>query len=77
VIRRQDYTAERAARRIRRILGHPRFAARAAEIGAQLQKENGLARACDALEAMGRHAEPREQRSITQKRNRSGPQAVQ
>jgi rhamnosyltransferase subunit B len=67
VIRRQDYTAERAARRIRRILGHPRFAARAAEIGTQLQRENGLARACDALEAMARHAEPRDQRSITQK----------
>ena len=54
VIRRQDYTAERAARRIRRILGHPRFARRAAEVGAQLQQENGLALACDALERLGR-----------------------
>jgi UDP:flavonoid glycosyltransferase YjiC (YdhE family) len=53
VIRRQDYTAERAARRIRRILGHVRFARRAAEVGEQLRRENGLARACDALETLG------------------------
>jgi UDP:flavonoid glycosyltransferase YjiC (YdhE family) len=57
VIRRQDYTAERAARRIRRILGHPRFAERAAEVGKQLRREDGLARTCDALERLGR--EPR------------------
>jgi UDP:flavonoid glycosyltransferase YjiC (YdhE family) len=53
VIRRQDYTAERAARRIRRMLGNPRFAERAAEVGEQLHRENGLARACDALEELG------------------------
>jgi rhamnosyltransferase subunit B len=67
VIRRQDYTAERAARRIRRILGHPRFAARAAEVGAQLRSENGLAHACDALESVDRQAAPREQHSNTEK----------
>ncbi|HEY3989376.1 MAG TPA: glycosyltransferase [Acidobacteriaceae bacterium] len=54
VIRRQYYTAERAARRIRRILGHPRFAARAAEVGEQLRREDGLTHACDALEWLGR-----------------------
>ena len=54
VIRRPDYTAERAARRIRRILGHPRFARRAAEVGEQLRQENGLAHVCDALETLGR-----------------------
>ncbi|MGA9718543.1 MAG: glycosyltransferase [Acidobacteriaceae bacterium] len=54
VIRRQDYTAERAARRIRRLLGHPRFAERAAEVGERLRGENGLARTCDALETLGR-----------------------
>lgn len=53
VIRREDYTAERATRRIRRMLNHTRFAARAAEIGAQVRQENGLARACDALETLG------------------------
>ncbi len=53
VIRRQDYTAERAARRIRRMLGQPRFAERAAVVGEQLRHEDGLARACDALEALG------------------------
>jgi UDP:flavonoid glycosyltransferase YjiC (YdhE family) len=52
VIRREDYTAERAARRIRRMLEHPRFAARAAQIGAQVRQENGLQRACDALETL-------------------------
>jgi rhamnosyltransferase subunit B len=50
VIRRTDYTAERAARRIRRMLGHPRFARRAAEVAEQLRQEDGLGRACDALE---------------------------
>lgn len=50
VIRRQDYTGERAARRIRRMLGHPRFAERAAQVGELLRQENGLGRACEALE---------------------------
>jgi UDP:flavonoid glycosyltransferase YjiC (YdhE family) len=59
VIRRQDYTAERAARRIRRMLGHPRFAERAAAVSEQLRGEDGLARACDALEALGRDAQVR------------------
>jgi UDP:flavonoid glycosyltransferase YjiC (YdhE family) len=54
VIRRPDYTAERAARRIRRILRHARFATRAAEVGEQLRRENGLAHACDALETLAR-----------------------
>jgi UDP:flavonoid glycosyltransferase YjiC (YdhE family) len=53
VIRRPEYTAERAARRIRRILGHARFAERAAEVGEQMRRENGLAHACDALESLG------------------------
>ena len=53
VIRRQDYTAERVARRIRRMLEHPRFAERAAAVGEQLRHEDGLTRACDALEALG------------------------
>src|SRR5882757_1256816 len=54
VIRRQEYTAERAARRIRRILGHRRFAERASSVGEQLRRENGLERACDALELLAR-----------------------
>jgi rhamnosyltransferase subunit B len=54
VIRRENYTAERAARRIRRILGHPRFAERAAEVGEEMRRENGLARVCDALETLTR-----------------------
>jgi UDP:flavonoid glycosyltransferase YjiC (YdhE family) len=55
VIRRENYTAERAARRIRRILGHPRFAERAAEVGEEMRRENGLAHVCDALETLTRH----------------------
>ena len=54
VIRRQDYTAERAARRIRRMLDEPRYAERAAEVGVALAQENGLKQACDALEALGK-----------------------
>jgi rhamnosyltransferase subunit B len=54
VIRRENYTAERAARRIRRILGHPRFAERAAEVGEEMRRENGLAHVCDALETLVR-----------------------
>jgi rhamnosyltransferase subunit B len=54
VIRRQDYTADCAARRILRILGHARFAKRAALVGEQLRRENGLAHACDALETLTR-----------------------
>jgi rhamnosyltransferase subunit B len=54
VIRRENYTAERAARRIRRILGHPRFAERAAEVGEEMRRENGLAHVCDALEPLAR-----------------------
>jgi rhamnosyltransferase subunit B len=57
VIRREDYTAERAARRMQRILGHRRFAERAAEVGEEMRQENGLARACDALESLA--AQPR------------------
>ena len=57
VIRREDYTAERAARRMQRILGHRRFAERAAEVGEEMRRENGLARACDALESLA--AQPR------------------
>ncbi len=54
VIRRQEYTTERAARRIRRILGHSRFARRAAEVGEQMRREDGLARVCDTLELLAR-----------------------
>jgi UDP:flavonoid glycosyltransferase YjiC (YdhE family) len=54
VIRRQDYTADRAARRIGRILGHPRFAERATAVGVEMRRENGLERTCDALELLAR-----------------------
>jgi UDP:flavonoid glycosyltransferase YjiC (YdhE family) len=57
VIRRQYYTAERAARRIQRVLEHRRFARRAAEVGELVRHEDGLARTCDALESLARGAE--------------------
>jgi rhamnosyltransferase subunit B len=56
VIRREDYTAERAARHIRHILEDHRFAERAALVGEQLRQEAGLTRVCDALETLGRQA---------------------
>lgn len=52
-IKRQDYRAERVARELRKVLQDPRYSARAQAIGRQIQSEDGLTRACEALE---RHA---------------------
>ena len=54
VIRRPRYTAESAARNISLLLESPRVSRRAARIGEQLHREDGLKAACDALEALGR-----------------------
>jgi rhamnosyltransferase subunit B len=53
VIRRPKYTAESAARKISLLLESPRVQRRAAKIGEQLRREDGLKAACDALEALG------------------------
>jgi UDP:flavonoid glycosyltransferase YjiC (YdhE family) len=50
---RTTYSAETAAAALERLLRDARFAARAAEVGKQLQKENALTLSCDAIEAVG------------------------
>ena len=52
VIRRSKYTAESAARKINLLLESARIQRRAASLGEQLRREDGLKAACDALEAL-------------------------
>ena len=52
VIRRQNYTAETAARQINVLLEKTSIRQRAARIGEQLRGEDGVKAACDALEAL-------------------------
>jgi UDP:flavonoid glycosyltransferase YjiC (YdhE family) len=58
VIRRPRYTAETAARKIALLLESTRTRRRAARIGEQLRREDGLRAACDALEALGKSRSP-------------------
>jgi UDP:flavonoid glycosyltransferase YjiC (YdhE family) len=46
------YTGPRAANELRQLLDDPRYAERAAAIGARVQSEDGIARACDELEKL-------------------------
>jgi len=48
---RADYSAETAAAALSRLLGDERFAAQSRAAGAQIQSEDALATACDAVEA--------------------------
>ncbi len=52
VIRRKNYTAETAARQINVLLEKDSVRQRAARIGEQLRREDGVKAACDALEAL-------------------------
>jgi UDP:flavonoid glycosyltransferase YjiC (YdhE family) len=52
ILQRQHYTAYRAAKEIRHLLSSPKYARRAERIGFELQHENGVAMACDALESL-------------------------
>lgn len=52
VVQRKNYTAERAARMIGRLLENPRYAERALEVHREMDKEDGLKTACDALEML-------------------------
>ena len=47
------YRAARVAAKLRELLGNPAYAERAAAIGARLREEDGIARACEALELLG------------------------
>lgn len=49
---RRRYTADRAAQKIRTLLDGHGYRERAAEIGAQIQREDGLRASCDAIEAV-------------------------
>jgi UDP:flavonoid glycosyltransferase YjiC (YdhE family) len=52
VIARHRYTAGRAAAELNRLLGDPRYARRAAAVGAQVRAEDGVGAACAALERL-------------------------
>ena len=49
---RSEYSAQTAVHALERLLGDPRIAARAAEVGGQLQHEEALTAACDAIETV-------------------------
>jgi UDP:flavonoid glycosyltransferase YjiC (YdhE family) len=51
-IPRGSYTPERAANALRRILSDPVYSTRAGEVRRQIQQEDGVARACDAIEIL-------------------------
>ncbi len=50
-ISRHRYNSDRAARLLERLLGQAGFATRAAAAGRQIQSEDGLTKACDAIES--------------------------
>ena len=51
-IPRRRYSAERAANELRRLLADPAYARRAESIGRHVREEDGVGRACDAIEAL-------------------------
>jgi UDP:flavonoid glycosyltransferase YjiC (YdhE family) len=50
VVARRLYTAGHAAAELRRLLGDPKYAARAAAVGERVRAEDGVTAACDAIE---------------------------
>lgn len=50
-IKRSEYTAEQAAAELNQLLSEPSYTKRSAEVGRQIQLENGVQVACDAIEA--------------------------
>jgi len=51
-VARSEYSAETAAAALKQLLEDARFAARAAEIGTRMAKEDALVASCDAIEAI-------------------------
>jgi UDP:flavonoid glycosyltransferase YjiC (YdhE family) len=51
-ISRSRYTPDRAAAELLELLDNPTYAQRAAEVGRQIQQEDGVRAACDALEGL-------------------------
>jgi rhamnosyltransferase subunit B len=54
-IQRRNYTPNRVARKLARMLAEPRFARRAESVAHRLEREDGVRAACDALEALYRN----------------------
>jgi UDP:flavonoid glycosyltransferase YjiC (YdhE family) len=52
---RSAYSARSATAALERLLSEKQFSSRAAQVGAEIQAENGLAAACDAIEALLQH----------------------
>lgn len=50
-IPRKKYTAKRAVKELRELLGNPKYARRADEVGRIVRAEDGVKAACDAIEA--------------------------
>jgi UDP:flavonoid glycosyltransferase YjiC (YdhE family) len=59
-IHRRRYTPARAAAELRQLLDDPSYSRRAAAVGAQVQHEDGVQAACDALEAFLQTRHPAE-----------------
>jgi UDP:flavonoid glycosyltransferase YjiC (YdhE family) len=57
-ISRQRYTPARTAAELRQLLDNPTYAQRAAQVGEQVRKEDGVETACDALENLLQAARP-------------------
>ncbi len=52
IIPRQRYSAGRVAEELRQLLDNPTYAQRASEIGQLVKREDGVGRACDAIETL-------------------------
>jgi UDP:flavonoid glycosyltransferase YjiC (YdhE family) len=52
VIQRASYTPIRVARKLKAMLAEPEFARRAQSVARQLEHEDGVRSACDALEEL-------------------------
>jgi UDP:flavonoid glycosyltransferase YjiC (YdhE family) len=52
---RSAYSVRSATAALERLLSEKQFSSRAARVGAEIQAENGLAAACDAVEALLQH----------------------
>ncbi len=50
-IKRTDYNAVTAATELKQLLNNPKYTERATNVGQQIQSENGVKTACDAIEA--------------------------
>lgn len=64
---RHRYNARTAAAELSALLGDPSYAGRAAEVGREVQSEHGPASACDAIEELISHRNPRKPTEFSRK----------